>query len=138
MLATLELIKISKKLFRGTFPVFAIASSTACSVSYYVEDTNTVHTIGFSHLQMRVPNSNAGKVVVHQVSTYGIGAGSLREGGFLTLGYSENTVFDFNDDMVLCFVWPTGELIDLGIESIKSNLEKGICNNELYEEFNSN
>lgn len=138
MLATLKRIKISKKFLQGTLPVIAIVNITACSVTYHDEDTNTVHTIGFSHLQMRVPNSNAGKVVIHQVSTYGIGAGSLREGGFLTLGYSENTVFDFNDDMVLCFVWPTGELIDLESEIIKSNLEKGVCNNELNEEINSN
>lgn len=113
-----------------------ISSVIGCSVTYYDESSETIHVIGFSHMKMRVPEANDGQSVYHQVNSYGISAGTLREGGHFSLGYSENTVLDIADDQILCFEWPTSSLIDVKVNHSQPNILKGICNN--VQKQNSN
>tara|TARA_R110001599_G_scaffold352691_1_gene588249 strand:+ start:560 stop:823 length:264 start_codon:yes stop_codon:yes gene_type:complete len=87
-------------------------------------------------MKMRVPEANDGQSVYHQVNSYGISAGTLREGGHFSLGYSENTVLDIADDQILCFEWPTSSLIDVKVNHSQPNILKGICNN--VQKQNSN
>ena len=114
---------------RLTLLVFMNSSLTGCSVTYYDEASETMHVIGFSHMKMRVPEANGGQSVYHQVNTYGVSAGTLREGGHFTIGYSENTVLDIADDQILCFVWPTSSLIYVKVNQSLPELENGVCNN---------
>lgn len=115
-------------LVRYAFGLLAIFSSS-CSVTYYDNNSQTVHVFGLTHVTMRVPAANAGQVVIHQVNTYGISAGTLREGGQLSVGYSEQTILDLSDDKQLCLLWPNADLINVKInEDISDQFNvKGVC-----------
>lgn len=101
---------------------------SGCAVSYYNEESETLHVIGLSHVKMKVPKSNGGQSVYHQVNSYGLAGGTLREGGFFSLGYSQNTVLDITDDQILCFVWPSSSLLDVKVNESKPKLLNGVCN----------
>lgn len=107
-----------------------------CSVTYYDESSETIHVVGFSHMKMRVPEANNEQSVYHQVISYGISAGTLREGGHFSLGYSENTVLDISDDQILCFIWPTSSLLDVNLIDYLPNSMNGVCNNDKAQNIN--
>lgn len=119
------------------FFILAFFLVNGCSVSHFDNDTQTLHVIGFTHVKMRVPRENEGKAVLHQVNSYGIAAGSLREGSHLTIGYSENTLLDISGEQLLCFEWPTESLIDVKVDNSNPFMLNGVCKNE-SEERNTN
>jgi hypothetical protein len=114
---------------RLTLFFFITFSICGCSINYYDESSDTIHVIGFTHVKMRVPEPNGVQSVYHQVISYGISAGTLREGGHFSLGYSENSVLDIANDQILCFVWPTSSLIDVNVNHFQPDLLNGVCNN---------
>lgn len=124
-LAVTNLWKVSLRLLLLYFSTFFILG---CSVSYYDKQSETLHVIGFSHVKMKVPEVNKGHSVYHQVNAYGVAGGTLREGGFFSIGYSQNTILDMADDQVLCFVWPTSNLMDVKLNYPKPELLNGVCN----------
>jgi len=97
------------------WPALLIALLTqSCAVSYYSEETSTLHVFGFGHVAMRVPESGP-QSVYHQLNTYGISAGTTREGGHLDIGYVRNTVLDIANDETLCFQWPSTDLMEVRV-----------------------
>ena len=85
-----------------------------CAVTYYDEESSTMHMFGFGHMKMRVPDES-NQTVYHEVNDYGVSIGTSRVGGHVNLGHYSETVLDIADDQSLCFEWPRSDLFTVRV-----------------------
>jgi len=92
-------------------------TASGCAVVYYDRETGTQHLYGVGHLAIRVaPPAEGVQAVVTEVETLGIGAGSVAQGGYVTLGWQQSqTLSVIEENTSVRLEWPTDKPMDVRV-----------------------